>query len=125
MSAVLSVEFVWSTKLKRPIWQDSSICILQAIIFVYENDRIIAYIARNAHGIYPYEGSYIRFYGLANDITNKGIQWDPEIKISQDFANYGNEFTNENVNNVAPPIHTKTIYFQLLTYFVVFMLFYD
>lgn len=43
----------------------------------YEDGRILAFIALDGHGIYPNDGVYFRFFGLANDITNRGVKWDP------------------------------------------------
>lgn len=42
-----------------------------------ENGKIVAYNAVNGHGLYPYEGTAIRFGGAANDILIKGEKWEP------------------------------------------------
>ena len=40
--------------------------------------KIVAYIALNGHGLYPSDGTVFRFGGMANDITEKAIQWIPK-----------------------------------------------
>lgn len=39
----------------------------------------VAYVARGGHGIYPREGTYVRIFGVANDVTDKGTRWTPEL----------------------------------------------
>lgn len=46
-----------------------------------ENGKIVAYNAVNGHGLYPYEGTAIRFGGAANDILIKGEKWEPIASI--------------------------------------------
>lgn len=45
----------------------------------YEGTRPIAYVANGGHGLYPQAGSYVRIHGMANDVTEKGMRWDPEL----------------------------------------------
>jgi hypothetical protein len=44
-----------------------------------ENGRIVAYSALNGHGLYPSEGFAFRVGGLANDLLEKGIRWQPNV----------------------------------------------
>lgn len=49
-----------------------------------EGTHPIVYIARGGHGTYPKEGIYVRFVGMANDITQKGLRWEPKfIRVYQ------------------------------------------
>lgn len=43
----------------------------------FEDNRIIAYVALNGHGLYQREGTAIRVFGLANDVMKRGKKWDP------------------------------------------------
>lgn len=43
-----------------------------------ETGRLIVYSANHSHGTYPNAGKYIRFAGLANDYTDRGLKWVPE-----------------------------------------------
>lgn len=43
-----------------------------------DTGRLITYVARNGHGLYPRPGTTSRIYGLANDqCSNRGIVWRP------------------------------------------------
>jgi len=44
----------------------------------FEDGRIVAYSALDGHGLYPKPGAAIRLGGLANDILEKSIRWDPK-----------------------------------------------
>ncbi|MCX5921705.1 MAG: hypothetical protein NTX86_00010, partial [Candidatus Dependentiae bacterium] len=37
----------------------------------------VAYAARYNHRFYPKAGTYVRMFGMANDITNQGFKWMP------------------------------------------------
>lgn len=45
----------------------------------YEGTHPVVYIAHYSHAAYPKEGTYVRIYGAANDITGKGQKWLPQI----------------------------------------------
>ncbi|MCX5922473.1 MAG: Vps62-related protein [Candidatus Dependentiae bacterium] len=42
------------------------------------NGRILVYSAHYGHGCYPQDGTYVRIFGVANDVTGNGIQWIPQ-----------------------------------------------
>ena len=42
-----------------------------------EGTHPVVYSAKGGHGCYPEEGTYVRIFGQANDITQKGIRWTP------------------------------------------------
>lgn len=48
------------------------------IEFVNENGnkRPVLYCAKHGHGFYPKSGCAVRFFGFANDLTNKGYKYD-------------------------------------------------
>ena len=46
-----------------------------------EDGRIVLYSAKNGHGFYPKKGMYLRLFGLANDVTNKGKSLVPTVFI--------------------------------------------
>lgn len=45
----------------------------------FEGEHPIAYVALGGHGNYPREGTYVRIYGIANDITGKHQRWVPKL----------------------------------------------
>lgn len=45
----------------------------------FEGEHPVAYVALGGHGNYPREGTYVRIYGIANDITGKHIRWAPQL----------------------------------------------
>jgi hypothetical protein len=42
-----------------------------------EGTHPVVYSAKGGHGCYPEEGTYVRIFGQANDITQKSIRWTP------------------------------------------------
>jgi hypothetical protein len=42
-----------------------------------DKTHITSYAAYHGHGMYPLPGTYVRIFGRANDITNKGTLWNP------------------------------------------------
>lgn len=44
-----------------------------------EGTHPVIFISKGSHGVYPRAGVYRRALGFANDITNKGIRWEPRI----------------------------------------------
>ena len=62
------------------MWRDTD-----EIEFDYSNNkqRPILYCAKNGHGFYYKEGCIVRFFGFANDLTNKGYKYSdyPYIQI--------------------------------------------
>ena len=46
------------------------------VVFEEETHPVV-YSARGGHGCYPEEGTYVRIFGQANDVTQKGIRWTP------------------------------------------------
>ena len=56
------------------IWKKSDELEYEQIDNVY-TQRPILYCAKNGHGFYPKNGCVIRFFGFANDLTNKGFKY--------------------------------------------------
>lgn len=50
----------------------------------FEGNRPIVYSSWHSHAFYPKPGIYWRILGFANDYTNKGIYWSPNIQIIED-----------------------------------------
>lgn len=46
-----------------------------------ENGKIVAYMALHGHGLYEKPGTVFRLFGLSNDYTEKGIRWQPRVKL--------------------------------------------
>jgi hypothetical protein len=46
-----------------------------------DNNKIVAYMSLNGHGLYPKEGTAFRLFGLANDHLNKGSKWIPRVNL--------------------------------------------
>jgi hypothetical protein len=47
--------------------------------FQKEGTRPVIFIAKGGHGTYPKAGTYVRIFGFANDETQKGIRWEPDL----------------------------------------------
>jgi hypothetical protein len=47
----------------------------------FEDGHPVSFSAVHGHGSYIKEGIVFRLYGLANDKTNKGYKWDPNVVI--------------------------------------------
>lgn len=45
----------------------------------YEEGHPVVFVAHGSHATYPKAGTYVRIYGVANDETNKGLRWTPQI----------------------------------------------
>ncbi len=45
----------------------------------FENDKPVAYVALNGHGLYPKVGTVFRMLGVSNDYLEKGIRWKPKV----------------------------------------------
>jgi hypothetical protein len=45
----------------------------------YEGTRPVVYVAHYGHGLYPKAGTYVRIFGMANDVTGKGQKWKPQL----------------------------------------------
>ena len=45
----------------------------------WDGTHPIAYCAKVSHALYNKPGTYVRIYGLANDVTSKGLYWKPKI----------------------------------------------
>ncbi len=43
-----------------------------------EGTHPVVYSAHYGHGLYPKNGTYVRIYGLANDVTGRGTKWNPK-----------------------------------------------
>jgi len=43
-----------------------------------DENRPIVFIAKNGHATYPSTGRWWRIWGCANDLTEKGLKWDPK-----------------------------------------------
>jgi hypothetical protein len=50
-----------------------------------EDGNIVLYSAKSGHGFYPNKGMYLRLFGLANDVTNKGKSLVPTVFIPITF----------------------------------------
>lgn len=48
--------------------------------FQMEGTHPVVYVARGGHGSYPRAGTWVRVFGFANDVTNKGMRWTPEVR---------------------------------------------
>jgi hypothetical protein len=46
----------------------------------FENGKIVAYVAKNGHGLYHRSGYAIRLFGLANDGMDRGVRWEPRAE---------------------------------------------
>jgi hypothetical protein len=46
----------------------------------FEGDRPVVYSALGSHASYNKPGVVFRFFGFGNDITNKGLKWDPPME---------------------------------------------
>jgi len=60
--------------LKEGFWLDAHHPDIQ-----YEGTHPVAFVARGGHGLYPRGGTYVRIYGMANDITSKHMRWAPQL----------------------------------------------
>lgn len=47
----------------------------------YEGTHPISHVAINGHGSYPREGTHLRIFGFANDITCKTKKWIPQLVL--------------------------------------------
>lgn len=65
----------------------------------FENGKIVAYVAKNGHGLYHKKGYAIRLYGLANDVMDKGIRWEP--RAEQIYLPNDSHFTPETMGWVS------------------------
>ena len=45
-----------------------------------QNNKIVVYVAKGSHGLYPTPGYVHRFYGFANDLTSEDIGWTPKVQ---------------------------------------------
>ncbi len=45
----------------------------------YEGTHPVTFVARGGHGDYPKSGTYVRIFGIANDITGKDVRWTPKL----------------------------------------------
>ncbi|MDR3551482.1 MAG: Vps62-related protein [Candidatus Babeliales bacterium] len=45
----------------------------------WDGTHPVAYVAKNSHGIYPKVGTYVRIFGMANDITARGQMWKAKL----------------------------------------------
>lgn len=52
--------------------------------FEKEDGRLVIYSALGSHAFYNEAKTYYRYFGVANDHTNKGIRWDPKITILEE-----------------------------------------
>jgi len=43
----------------------------------YEGTHPIGYSSHYSHGVYPKEGTFVRIFGAASDVTGKGLKWKP------------------------------------------------
>jgi len=41
--------------------------------------KIVAYIGKGGHGLYPAPGVAYRIFGLANDVMNTAVKWSPKV----------------------------------------------
>jgi hypothetical protein len=46
-----------------------------------EDGRIVAFVGKGGHGLYPTEGVAIRLGGVANDFMGKDVVWKPKVEI--------------------------------------------
>lgn len=46
-----------------------------------EDGKIVAYMALIGHGLYERPGTVFRKFGFANDYVEKGIKWQPKVKL--------------------------------------------
>jgi hypothetical protein len=46
-----------------------------------EDGKIVAYMALRGHGLYERPGTVFRLFGLSNDYVEKGIKWQPKVKL--------------------------------------------
>lgn len=58
---------------------DDGIEITRQKDFEKEGSHPIIYLANGGHGNYPGAGTYVRMLGFANDITEKGLRWEPKF----------------------------------------------
>lgn len=45
----------------------------------FEGTHPVIYVAHYGHGNYPKEGTYVRIFGMANDVTGQGQKWTPQL----------------------------------------------
>ncbi len=45
----------------------------------FEGTHPVIYVARGSHANYPKKGIYVRIFGFANDVTQHGMRWTPQI----------------------------------------------
>jgi hypothetical protein len=45
----------------------------------YEGTHPVVFVAHYGHGNYPKAGTYVRIFGLANDVTSQGQKWVPTL----------------------------------------------
>lgn len=45
----------------------------------WEGTHPVVYVAHYGHGLYPKAGTYVRIFGMANDVTTKGQRWEPKL----------------------------------------------
>lgn len=45
----------------------------------WDGTHPVVYVARNSHALYPKAGTYVRIFGMANDITTRGQLWKGKL----------------------------------------------
>ena len=45
----------------------------------WDGTHPVVYVARGSHAVYPRQGTYIRIFGVANDVTSKDVRWTPQL----------------------------------------------
>lgn len=69
---------------------------------VNDEGRIVVYVSKGSHGLYPEPGTYIRFYGFGNDVADGlGHVWTPQqvVEISDDMTVFNGNIGLEHVRN--------------------------
>lgn len=45
----------------------------------WDGTHPIVYVAKNSHALYPKQGTYVRIFGMANDVTTRGQLWKAKL----------------------------------------------
>jgi hypothetical protein len=72
----------------------------------YEGEHPVFYSAKGSHGMYPKPQRYFRYYGIANDLCDKGLRWVPSVEAIDGITDWA-AFPGYIMDGNAPSRHVS------------------